>query len=96
MAGERSNTFARSMQLVLEVCVDSVQFCPQVCTHILSSPSRMPKRSRCYFFFSSAARGGANRLEICGNLVGGLVGGPSPGLVRTIQKPSLIYHCNDG
>ncbi|KAH9980497.1 CutC family-domain-containing protein, partial [Russula compacta] len=51
-----------SQNIVLEVCVDSVQSA------------------------LSAAQGGADRLEVCGNL--GVGGGttPSLGLVREIQK----------
>ena len=65
---------------------------------IIAPPLSSLLNSRYYYApFHSAARGGADRLEVCGNL--GIGGGttPSLGLVRAIQKavphvPIMVGH----
>ncbi|KAK7058435.1 hypothetical protein VNI00_002069 [Paramarasmius palmivorus] len=65
--------------ILLEVCVDSVESALKfVAIEILVFDVLIQRHS--------AAKGGANRLELCGNL--GLGGGttPSAGLLRSVQK----------
>lgn len=78
----------KQQKLVLEVCVDSVKSAIRL---VLLDLARQTGPSWNLNFdnvrrFHSAAQGGADRLEVCGNL--GIGGGttPSLGLIRAIQK----------
>jgi copper homeostasis protein len=78
-----------SRNLALEVCVDLVQSALRLVSLYTTISHRTELElelfeNACRSY--SAARGGADRLEVCGNL--GIGGGttPSLGLVRVIQK----------
>jgi hypothetical protein len=86
--GVTASTWAMSSQnLVLEVCVDSVQSAIRLVLLYCSQSDRTERNcSITHHCPYSAARGGADRLEVCGNLGSGGGTTPSLGLVRAIQK----------
>lgn len=68
-------------KLIIEVCIDSVESAMAFVLNAAESCSLINQST-----LHSAVRGGANRLELCGNL--GYGGGttPSIGLLQSVQK----------